>query len=519
MHFTYKHSSFLMRLALSVLFFPTVSNAQDYGKFLESKGYQSLTTMKDTNRPQEEFLRSLVPSSNDFNLAMGADGAPVGDDVVRSLTGTSTAPIAQYSIRIDPELSPTETESALARHGLVVLDAAEWAGIASVAKVVGAEGVEPNSAEFFQNADDALFELRGDPSFLSVAPELSLSGQELYKFELSLGPMPFGDESRLGYEYRVPDSRSIDWSMQNIEAPPLWEMVNQGKAVGVLDVGFGEHQDIPYWDLARDIPRSNHGNHVAGIMCAKHNSFGINGVLPSCLVVAQVPKFSQYNDQFGVRATSMAAVLNAFRRIVYENEKIKVVNVSLGYNWRQRFDILQLDDERKQDVADLASQIIEIYEIARDRDIFIVSAAGNDSWDLDPKLNAAWASPMNFASIAFCQEFGLCNGVVVEAHDKTDHHADFSNVGGHLSCPGVDILSAVAFDEANASSKSHYALTSGTSMASPFCAAGLVLLSTLRPKYQAKDLIYCAIESGRKTGDFSAPALDLAKALEHCPLR
>jgi len=286
-----------------------------------------------------------------------------------------------------------------------------------------------------------------------------------------------------------------------------------------LDVGFALHDDLPFWDLQPSLPAANHGNHVAGILCAKHDGSGTSGVLPTCLVVARAPDFAGQPDLYGIKPDTMVAVLNAFEEIVEKRDEIKAVNISLGYNWRKRFNLTTLDDATKTNVASIAAQLSGIYQIAKERDILIVSAAGNDSWGLDPKLEAAWASPINFASVALCKSKGFCNGVVIEAHDEDYKHADFSNIGGHLSCPGVDILSTVALNNNNEHSMTAYATMSGTSMASPYCAGGLVLLSMVRPKYKVPEIVGCAKNSGRPTGAFSAPALDLTAALSHCPPR
>ena len=490
----------------------------------ESSGDASWSelVLRPPNEDQQQLLRELTAEESEFGASVtSVDGTVSGDDVERVLRGESDQPIAAFSIKLNPDLSREEAIEALAHHGLLVTETADEAGVVSGAQVISERPIEVWTPEYEAATRDALETLRSDPSFLSVGPELSVGEMQEVRTALSIGPMPFGDDDAIAMEYAALGDAVPDWGLTNIGAPTVWNdpLARQGKAVGVLDMGFSIHDDLPLWDLPANVGAADHGNHVAGILCAKHDEKGTSGVLPTCLVVPRAPDFSRQPDLYGIKPDSMAAVLNAFSEIVENRDEIKAVNISLGYNWRKRFDLTLLDDDRKRDIASLAAQMASVYRTASERGIFIVSAAGNDSWGLDPKLNAAWASPLNYASLAFCQAEGLCNGVVVEAHDKKDQHADFSNVGGTLSCPGVDVLSTVAYDPSQEVSLLSYAFMSGTSMASPYCAGGLVLLSMVRPEYQVVELITCARASGRSTGDFSAPALDLGAALESCPTR
>lgn len=490
----------------------------------ESNGDASLgeLLLRPPSADQQRFLQELKERSSGFGVSVtSADGTLAGDNVLRVLRGDSNQPVAAFSIQLKPELTREEAIEAFARHGLLVRETAVSAGVISGAQVISETPMEISSPQYEAAARDALEALRSDPSFLSVGPEISFSGMQNVRIALTVGLMPFGDQDAFAMQYVDLADAAPDWGLENIGAPDVWSdpLARQGKAVGVLDMGFSIHDDLPLWDLPANVPAADHGNHVAGILCAKHDNMGVSGVLPTCLVVPRAPDFSSPPDLFGVEPDSIAAVLNAFTEIATNRDDVKAINISLGYNWRKRFNLTILEDERKKDIASLAVQMVSAFRIANERGIFIVSAAGNDSWGLDPKLSAAWASPLNYASLAFCKAEGLCNGVVVEAHDNHDQHADFSNIGGTLSCPGVDVLSTVAYDEAKQPSQTAYAIMSGTSMASPYCAGGLVLLSMVRPDYQISELIECARSSGRSTGNFSAPALDLASALEACPAR
>ena len=84
--------------------------------------------------------------------------------------------------------------------------------------------------------------------------------------------------------------------------------------------------------------------------------------------------------------------------------------------------------------------LISVFELADKAGKVIFSAAGNDSSGLSKPISAKFASPFNWAALT-AREKGIArNGVVVEAHDSSNQRAPFSNLGGHVSCPGVDVV-------------------------------------------------------------------------------
>jgi subtilisin family serine protease len=147
----------------------------------------------------------------------------------------------------------------------------------------------------------------------------------------------------------------------------------------------------------------------------------------------------------------------------------------------------------------------------------IFSAAGNDSSGVPKPISAKYASPFNWAALN-ARERGLRNGVIVEAHDSSNKRASFSNVGGHISCPGVDVLSAVAHASDGETSQSMYGKMSGTSMASPYCASAHLLFGLVRPGYSGTKIIDCLLASTQKT-DTGTPIPKLTQALAKYPAR
>ncbi len=307
-----------------------------------------------------------------------------------------------------------------------------------------------------------------------------------------------------------------DWGMQDAHIAEIWPRLPAQSYVGVIDVGFATHQDL---DLKKglqiDIPEADHGNHVAGILCARHNNIGVRGVLKNCTVVYSTAEAILDNsgqiegrDEFAWLAffSDYVATVLSF---IDNNPDIKVINLSLGYNWLPNFSKdPRLEPHIKNMIMSQGRIYMQLLEHAAKSDIALVSAAGNDSEDLDSPLEARWASPFNFGSNLMLGARGWSNGLVVEAHDRAGRRANFSNVGGDISCPGVDILSTTAASDNSTD------LMSGTSMASPYCAGALAALRSILPSISLRNALRCLRRSPRSIGGI--PALDLKYAIDHC---
>jgi subtilisin family serine protease len=170
-------------------------------------------------------------------------------------------------------------------------------------------------------------------------------------------------------------------------------------------------------------------------------------------------------------------------------------------------------------VESQGEMMLAVLELANEKNKVIFSAAGNDSSQLTNPVDAKYASPFNWAAIT-ARERGIArNGVIVEAHDKSGKRATFSNEHGDISCPGQDILSAIAFAGNSGSIKQNaYGKMSGTSMASPYCAAAHSLFSLVRPEYSGVEIVDCMTNTDL-VSDSGAPRLKLTTALEKCPKR
>ena len=234
--------------------------------------------------------------------------------------------------------------------------------------------------------------------------------------------------------FTVAEPRLITWNVNRVGYGD-----GTGKTAWVIDTGI----DFTHPDLNVDQTRSKsfingvasaddengHGTHVAGIIGAKNNTFGVLGVASGASLVSL-----RVLDKDGNGVLS--SIIQALGYVNANGHPGDVVNLSLGED-----SVSAILDQQVQSTAS--------------RGIYVAIAAGNDH---EPARNF---SP------------GRANGTnifTVSATDSLDNFASFSNYGNDVvdfAAPGVRILSTYK--------DGLYAKMSGTSMATPHL-AGLLLL-------------------------------------------
>lgn len=285
----------------------------------------------------------------------------------------------------------------------------------------------------------------------------------------------------------VPDSHS--WNLDLINAPEAWTKgyTGQGVTVAVLDTGVNyNHPDLAanIWVNAGEIANNGidddgngfvddsrgwsfvntdtndpmdfdgsdnigHGTHVAGMIAALNNNFGITGVAPNAKIMP-IRVIGDSDDLFEER---FDANLAAGIRYAVDNGA-KVLNISLGNNPGD---------------APLV-QTRSALKYARQFGAIAVMAAGNERLDgatrpIDP---------------AFYAVQGL--GIAVGAVNRQRALADFSNPAGkrplnYVVAPGVSIRSTVLGEG--------YEVFDGTSMATPHVAGIVALMLSANPSLSA----------------------------------
>jgi hypothetical protein len=234
--------------------------------------------------------------------------------------------------------------------------------------------------------------------------------------------------------FTVAEPRLVTWDVQRVGFGD-----GTGKTAWVIDTGI----DFGHPDLIVDRARSKsfvasdtsadddngHGTHVAGVIGAKNNTFGVMGVAAGATLVSL-----KVLDKDG--SGRLSSIIQALGYVNTNGHAGDAVNLSLGEDT-----ISTILDQQVQNTAS--------------KGIYIAIAAGNDK---EPAKNF---SP------------GRVNGAnifTVSAIDSLDNFASFSNYGNDVvdyAVPGVRILSTYIGGK--------YAYMSGTSMATPHM-TGLLLL-------------------------------------------
>ncbi|NJK52185.1 MAG: S8 family serine peptidase [Leptolyngbyaceae cyanobacterium SU_3_3] len=275
----------------------------------------------------------------------------------------------------------------------------------------------------------------------------------------SIGRSTFRDVANLG---------GRNWGLDMIQAPEVWAKGFTGKdiVVAVVDTGVdythidlddniwvnegeifgngidddrnGYVDDIIGWNFVdsdyNPMDLDSHGTHVAGIIAAERNRFGVTGVAYNAKImpvrVLDENGFGSYGD-----------IANG---IIYAaNNGANVINLSLGGGY--------------------SAAIETAIQYATQRGAIVVMAAGN-SGEAEPSYPAHLAT-----------DYGIAVGAIDRGYDM----ADFSNQAGqdsamrYVVAPGVDILSTVPGDG--------YESLNGTSMAAPYVAGVAALMLSATP--------------------------------------
>jgi subtilisin family serine protease len=348
--------------------------------------------------------------------------------------------------------------------------------------------------------------------------------------DVYFGAKSVSDQDEFDTAVNIVDSKSdkvseIGWGARDIEAPDLWDlpMAKDGVVFGILDVGFGRHDKLTYIRFKEDTHIANHGTHVAGIACARHDEKkGVRGIIPNCFVRARVSNLwysnSQAADPLRI-AIGFSQVLSAAGDFIRDDNEVEIFNFSLGYNWYKLGYNPDLPEESLlrgvvEAQAPIFTDTLLSAKVNSPNKLFFF-AAGNDSSSPSKTINVKYASAFNWAVLK-AREAGVRNGIIVEAHDDEGNRTAFSNVGGHVSCPGMRILSTVAFDKYENPSSTAFGEMQGTSMATPFCAASVALFKLVRPRYSTEEALNCILISAGRTNE-GVPRPKLKQALDACP--
>jgi subtilisin family serine protease len=275
----------------------------------------------------------------------------------------------------------------------------------------------------------------------------------------------------------------MQWGLDAIDAPEAWnaEYRGAGSRVFILDSGIdADHPDLASnlntelsisfiagedWNVQPAVEPEdifNHGTHVAGIVAAADDEFGVIGVAPESEIVA-VKVLSEFTGS-GPFSAILAGIVYA------ANNEADVINMSLGaYFPRSVFG------------SQLVVAITRATNYAHQMGVTIVSSAGNEAADRNHDAN--WLHlPSDAANVISVSATGPI-GWAYDPNTFLDNLASYSNYGQSeidFAAPGGDYQlwphDYWAYDMVLSTGNGGWYWGSGTSQASPHLAGVAALI-------------------------------------------
>lgn len=298
-----------------------------------------------------------------------------------------------------------------------------------------------------------------------------------------------------------------NWGLELMGFPAAWNLLHRLEArdappvaVAVIDVGFdATHPDLPNLFVPYPNPPTatpgdiQHGTHVAGTIGAHAAlSTGVSGAAPRGILIgiATDGAFASHAQETQVAVLAYSARVTNNSWSTLPDDPVAAAAVAARTSRQARHEAWS--DALAEVMDDLAAAFPA-------RQSVYVYAAGNH--------HAAVFAKESNQGCNLAVTRGRRDVYCVEALDVDLRHADFSNLGGTHSAPGVGILSTAG--------GGGYLVMGGTSMAAPHVAGLLAWLITARPDITAAALRSVVDDPyvGQVPVDGGAPYVDAYEAL------
>ena len=478
--------------------------------------------------------------------------APTAAESKTSDSSHPMKPLARrnsFVIQLKPDIPDVETEfdALLARHSLEVVSWLDGLGIVTV-RLKDA----PRDA---RTVAPATIEQILEPPVVTKLRAETIVEAAVANGVMSTASMPKASSSfayderqrKLRWSWDVGATDDGNWGLKAMRLPAAWRILTSERArmksqppkIAFLDTGF-----FKMAALNANFQKSNavqtrigracqadHGTHTAGIVSARFNSGeGIDGMVPGAavdaypytpqLALAQAAATTSAGPvDFAGPATLFGDVLEDVWEMLQQRAAAsagrQVINVSLAYNWKNAGIPRPEENEAvKLMVQEHGRFVKRIADSVKDQFLFVV-AAGNDSEAGKPAVNAKWASPFAWAGIYWSYlsyissrwQSASENIIVVEAMGRDGQRAWFSNEGGHVRAPGVEIMSISAI------APEGLAVCQGTSQAAPHITGLAAILMELDPAKSPSEIAKIIKESAIKPAGGGTPLADAIEAI------
>lgn len=304
-------------------------------------------------------------------LAACSDTLPTRPTPELSLDRSSTPGTRRYIVMAVGNGIPHDLASDVARYGGIVTDSAPQVGLVFVSS---------SSASFASNAARI-------PGVRSVMPDPVVQWIPHPRTAGSITEEAAADAAVTTIDDPF---QAVQWNLRAIHAQEAWSTgdIGSGARVFILDSGI----DCTHPDLAPNVNVAlsvsfvpgetacvtpgryfNHGTHVAGIIGAAANGYGMVGVAPGAeLVAVKVVPEMRESGSFGALILGLAYAAD---------HGADIINISLGTHSLPRRGFVDAEGNvaTARDLSELVTAMSRVTTYAYQKGSTIIVAAGNDT--------------------------------------------------------------------------------------------------------------------------------------------
>ena len=323
----------------------------------------------------------------------------------------------------------------------------------------------------------------------------------------------------------------IQWAPQAIDAPAAWASgcTGNGVRVAILDGGIHRsHVDlvanldvaasrsfVPGFTFNQDVGTFWHGTHVAGIVAAADNNIGTIGIAPQARLIG-VKVLYNGSGSFGA---VIQGILYASTPFAQGGGGADIINMSLGAVFAKN----------DQGGGQLVAAMNKAVNYANRFGVLVVSAAGNDSLDLDHSGNLISVPAQSGAGVSVSATGPVGFALGATDFDRPASYTNYGTSAINVAAPGGDFAlpgtasctrptttgsitrpcwvfdMVLSTSRGSGASTASYSWAAGASMAAPAAAAVAAIIKQKNPNISLGALKTAlqnsAIDAGKNGAD------------------